>query len=384
MSSAETYVPPRFDPVGLDVARLADGIRERGLGGLVLTSPENVFYTTGFTTLPSAGNPILYGLRNRLPFYCHVDPDGRRTLLCWGFAAEGIELGVDEVVGFGDRAGAFEALERVTAERSDLSKPIGVESSCSVEVAGAIARAVGAPPVVDGDELLGALRLIKSNAEVALLRRSLEIVEQVVGELVEVLDPKMTRVDLIQEAKSRAFRHGATGIGHATFWFAQANPELAIPEPLVPGSLVTLDLGLVYEGYSSDTRRYAYAGEPPASLLDRYRVMVEIVDEVGEALVPGRSYREVFDLAVRLYDDAGFPPLGRFNHTGHNIGIETEEEWLDDRDDRLIEPGMVINIELYSTAETGQQIGNEETYLITRAGPERISLLPRTIHAVDV
>jgi Xaa-Pro aminopeptidase len=378
------YVPPRFDPVGLDAARLVAGIRERGLGGLVLTSPENVFYTTGFTTLPSAGNPILYGLRNRLPFYCHVDPEGRRTLLCWGFAAEGVEFGVDDVVGFGDRAGAFEALERITRERSDLSKPLGIEASCSVEVAENIGRVGGAPPAIVADELLASLRLIKSDAEVALLRKSLEIVEHVVGELYDVMSPEMTRVDLIQEAKSRAFRLGATGIGHATFWFAQANPELAIPEPLVPGSLVTLDLGLMYEGYSSDTRRYAYAGEPPASLVERYDVMVEIVDAVGEALSPGRSYKEVFDLAVRLYDEAGFPPLGRFNHTGHNIGIETEEEWLDDRADRLVEPGMVINIELYSTAETGQQIGNEETYVITSAGPERISVLPRTIRAIDL
>lgn len=384
MPSAETYVPPRFDPVGLDVDRLTAGVRERGLGGVVLTSPENVFYTTGFTTLPSAGNPILYGLRNRLPFYCHVDPDGRRTLLCWGFAAEGVELGADEVVGFGDRAGALEALERVTRERSDLSKPLGVESSCSVEVAQVIARAAGAFPSVDADELLASLRLIKTDAEVALLRTSLEIVEQTVGELYDVMTPDMTRTDLIQEAKTRAFRLGATGIGHATFWFAQANPELAIPEPLVPGSLVTLDLGVMYEGYSSDTRRYAYAGEPPASLLERYGLMVEIVDKVGDALVPGRSYKEVFDIAVRLYDEAGFPPLGRFNHTGHNIGIETEEEWLDDRADRFVEPGMVINIELYSTAETGQQIGNEETYVITGTGPERISVLPRTIRALEV
>lgn len=43
---------------------------------------------------------------------------------------------------------------------------------------------------------------------------------------------------------------------------------------------------------------------------------------------------------------------------------------------------MVINIELYSKAETGEQIGDEETYIIGPAGPERISVLPREIHTV--
>ena len=54
---------------------------------------------------------------------------------------------------------------------------------------------------------------------------------------------------------------------------------------------------------------------------------------------------------------------------GHNIGLETEERWLDESAD-TVRAGMVINIELYSLAETGEQIGNEETYLITerRAG----------------
>ena len=58
-----------FATYGFEPARLAERLRERGLAAALLTSPENVFYTTGYTTLPSAGNPILYMLRNRLPYY---------------------------------------------------------------------------------------------------------------------------------------------------------------------------------------------------------------------------------------------------------------------------------------------------------------------------
>ena len=43
---------------------------------MLLSSPENVFYTTGYTALPSSGNPILYTLRNRLPYFSHVDSEG--------------------------------------------------------------------------------------------------------------------------------------------------------------------------------------------------------------------------------------------------------------------------------------------------------------------
>ena len=43
---------------------------------------------------------------------------------------------------------------------------------------------------------------------------------------------------------------------------------------------------------------------------------------------------------------------------------------------------MVINIELYTTAPNGAQIGDEETYIIEVSGPKRISTLPRKIHEI--
>ncbi len=80
------------------------------------------------------------------------------------------------------------------------------------------------------------------------------------------------------------------------------------------------------------------------------------------------------DLARRLYTERGLKPLGRFNHVGHNIGLETEERWLDEDREAAVRAGMVINIELYTAAPTGEQIGDEETYIIEasdRGGSQR-------------
>jgi Xaa-Pro aminopeptidase len=98
--------------------------------------------------------------------------------------------------------------------------------------------------------------------------------------------------------------------------------------------------------------------------------------------VPGASFKELFTLAQEQYSRCGITPIGRFNHIGHNIGLETEERWLDNSASDRISPGMVINIELYSTADTGEQIGNEDTYVIAESGPERISRIPRQIEMV--
>ncbi len=221
------------------------------------------------------------------------------------------------------------------------------------------------------------LRLIKTAEEVACLQKSLDIIEATCGELYDTLYLGMGRNELTREAKARLMRNGCDGISHLTFSFAQANPEFDIDEKLEPNKLVTLDLGGIYRGYCSDNRRYAYAGKVPAELRERYEQMVEIVDGVGEALVPGASYASLMQLARDLYARHNIEPLGRFNHVGHNIGLETEERWLDDDAEAVVRPGMVINIELYSKAPTGEQIGDEETYLIGANGPRRISSLPR-------
>ena len=373
----------RFAPVGLDTEALSHAMRSRGLAALLLTSPENVYYTTGYTTLPSAGNAILYMLRNRLPFFSLVTTDGRVTLLCWKFSTWNMEFGVDAVVGFNNLAEGIQAVRSVVAQALGARGVLGIESNCPYLVLEGVGALTGAVRTRVADDLLDQLRLVKSEPELACLQTSIDIIETTCSELFGVLRIGMGRNELTREAKVRLMRNGADGISHLTFSFGQANPEFDIDEPLAPGHLVTLDLGGIYRGYCSDNRRYAYAGQVPDELRDCYERMVAIVDAVGEALVPGTSHAQLMDLARALYARHGLEPLPRFNHVGHNIGLETEERWLDDDADARIRPGMVINVELYTMAATGDQIGDEETYAVGPNGPTRLSRLPREIREIS-
>ncbi len=372
----------RLEPIGFDPARASAAMRARGLSAVLLTSAENVFYTTGYTTLPSAGNPILYMLRNRLPYFSILTADGRVRLLCWAFSTWEMEFGVDEVIGFNNMQEGIAALQKALGEIAAPGATLGVESTCPFFVLQAIGGIAGGASPQVADALMDDLRLIKTGAEVECLKQSLAIIEATCGELYDTLYLGMGRNELTREAKTRLMRNGCDGISHLTFSFAQANPEYDIDEKLEKGRLVTLDLGGIYKGYCSDNRRYAYPGKVPASLQERYEQMVEIVDGVGAALVPGENYADLMQLARDLYGRHKLDPLGRFNHVGHNIGLETEERWLDDDRQGIVRAGMVINIELYSLAETGEQIGNEETYLIGANGPQRLSSLPRQIREI--
>ena len=376
-------VVPIFHPAGFDRARARARMREDGIGALLLTSPENVFYTTGYTSLPSAGNPILYTLRNRLPYFAYVGEDGATTLLCWGFSTEEVDFGADEIVGFNSFPSALEALRSLLQTRVTGDVTLAVEDTCPRYVLDVVEQAGIAPArLASADATLDALRLIKSPAEIALLRRSTEIIETTASELFPLLRPGMSRSEIMLEARTRLLRNGANGISHLTFSFGDSNPEVEADEPLAAGRLITLDLGGIHDGYCSDNRRYAHLGPIPPSLQARYEAMVAIVDGVGAALVPGATYGEVYARALELFAQHGIELMARFTHVGHNIGLETEEEWLVDDPVLVVREGMVINIELYSHDERGQQVGDEETYVIGPDGPERISLLPRVIHEI--
>jgi Xaa-Pro aminopeptidase len=369
-----------FLPSGFDRVRAVAAMGDRGLDAILLTSPENVFYATGYTALPTSGNPILYTLRSRLPNFVSVTREGQVTLLCWGFSAEGVEFGIDELRGFNDFAGGLRLLE-TELDRLGHDAVVGLEATCPLYVS-RLAERRWPGRIADADPVMADLRLIKTPAEMELLRQSTSIIESTVDGLYGEIELGMSRLDVMRLARGRMVELGATGFSHLTFSFGRANPEIAIDEPLEPQTLVTLDLGAIYKGYCSDNRRYAFSGSLPNAILEPYRTMVSIVDQVGEMLVPGTSYADIFRAALDLHREHGVAPLARFTHVGHNIGLETEEEWLDDDPVKTVKAGMAINVELYTHASTGEQIGNEETYLVGSGAPERISVLPREIREV--
>ena len=101
--------------------------------------------------------------------------------------------------------------------------------------------------------------------------------------------------------------------------------------------------------------------------------MVSIVDDAGAMLVPGTDAMPRSSTArSRCIDERGVRQLARFTHTGHNIGLETEERWLAESPDEEIEAGpwRSTSSSTRSTRPYGQ-IGDEETYVVADVGPEQ-------------
>ena len=363
-----------FKSVGLDRQRLVARMQERGLDGIFFSSPENVFYTTGYPCLPGSGNPIIHALRNQLPYFSFAGSDGRLILLAWAQASMGIDYGVDDLRSWFTYPMAVDELTAFVQETLKPGCTLGVDSTFPIFLTQIIQEQVQGVKLVVVDDLIHALQMVKSEAEIERIRQSTAIIDKTVLELASCLHRGMTRLELIQEAKTRMHKNGAHGVDHVTVAFGAANPEIALDESIEDNQIVTLDLGAVYEGYVSDNRRLVYTGPVPAALTELHHKLCWVVAEMGNALQPGKTFGEMNAHAYDLYASVGVDPM--FMHVGHSIGLHVDEHWLLPDDPTVIEKNMVLNIELYSFSDEGVTIGDEETFLVTGGEPEKLSSLP--------
>jgi Xaa-Pro aminopeptidase len=366
-----------FKPVGLERSRLFALMHDRNLDGIFFSSPENVFYTTGYPSLPSSGNPIVYALRNQLPYFSFAGRNERITLLSWGGASMGIDYGADDVRTVFTYPMAVDELAILVQEKLSPGCTVGVESTFPFYALHVLQEHAQPAGIHIVDDLIHQLRLVKSPAEIERITKSTQIVDQTVMELAHSLRLGMSRLELVQEAKYRLLKNGAHGVDHVTVAFGPANPEVALGEILEENQIVTLDLGAFYDGYASDNRRLVYTGPVPESLGQLHQKLCWVVAEMGKMLRPGKTFGQLYDHAFDLYAHAELDPL--FLHVGHSIGLQVEERWILGDDPTRIEKGMVLNIELYSFSDEAVMIGDEETYVVTEGEPERISKLPSDI-----
>jgi Xaa-Pro aminopeptidase len=324
-------------------------------------------------------------LKNILPFAVVIERDGTRHLACWGFSLQDIDIDVEHVVPFNSPQEAVEMVDQVVGGlvAGVSAARIGIESVAPHSLASRLVHIAGGGQVVEVmDGLMLELRRKKTEAEVQLLRRSVEIAEGAIERVFGSLEVGLSRLDAIRIAKSTVLELGGDGVGHVTMSFGHANPEIAIDERLRDGDLVVVDVGAKLAGYTSDARRYGFVGEIPKEVLAAHATMVDIVADVASNMHPGRTYAELTKVGLDGFDHAGLSTLGRFNHVGHGIGLETEEEWITDDPARSVEAGMVVAIELYTMAAPHGMIGDEETYVIRESGPELLSVLDTYVRQI--
>lgn len=239
-----------------------------------------------------------------------------------------------------------------------------------------------AASVVDAAPLMRELRMVKDDAELAMLKAAGAAVDRVAARL---RDMKFSG------RSERALAHDIAAMtveeGHqlATFTIVASGPNAASPhhEPgdriIDRGDTVVLDFGGRWHGYGSDTTRTFVVGEPAEEIAAAHAVLREAQRRGVDAVRPGVTASSIDRITRDVIAAAGHGE--HFIHrTGHGIGLDGHEHpYLVEGDDTVLEPGMTFSVEpgIYVPGEWGMRI--EDIVAVTEYGVESFNHSDRSL-----
>lgn len=227
--------------------------------------------------------------------------------------------------------------------------------------------------VVDVTAVLDDLRLVKSPAEIAYLRRAAHVADLGASAGIDAV-----RAGACDREVMAAIQHAvalAGGEFPAYPFLVDARGTLhgtPIGQVLVPGDTVYMEVSGVVRRYHCNISRTIVVGEPSARIRELYAVVRNALDQATDALRPGVSVREIVELVAALQGGYEQNTWGRF---GFSMEIAYPPIWIGGLslmrgDEHVLQPGMVITMEpglAYADGAT-MMLGNN--VLVTERGPE--------------
>jgi Xaa-Pro aminopeptidase len=276
-------------------------------------------------------------------------------------------------------------LAAALADRGLSGGRVGVEmSAISAADWPAMMTALAPARLVDAAEIPARLKMVKSPAEIALLRQAVGLAEQGIAAIRGAIAPGISRDDLA------AVWSATIAAGKGTAPLTGAWDYISVgPDPwggnaaCRPGDLVKVDVGCLMGGYTSDSGRTFAVGAPSPRQAAVHAALMAGFRAGMSTLGPGVPLSQVHRTATAAIRAAGLPGYSR-GHFGHGLGASLgSEEWpfLSATSPVLAEPGMVLAFEcpFYVTGLGGFII--EDQVLITTAGVEPMNRLPHDLIA---
>jgi Xaa-Pro aminopeptidase len=383
--------------------RVTATLEREGLGALVGTTAENVFYLTGFRSLNhgtfrsaqfAVWTPRGTGLVVPAIDVPHIIDDG---------------IEVDHVMAFGgfvcsyaDPLGPGEQRIRERTERrapspahalAALLDALGVrdgrlgldEGNLAPAAWERITGRLANFTVVPAAAALLTARRVKSPYEIECLGRALGIAEEALNAVLQMLEPGVTEHEAAATFHREVLRRDAS-LYPSSIAFGERT-WIALPPPteraLKAGHLVKFDVGAIFKGYYSSIARTAVMGEPtPRQAAASEAVQAGL--EAGIAAVkPGVPAGAIYDAVMTATRAAGLTDFQR-GHVGHAIGLEPyERPKLDAGKETTLEAGEVLRIEVPHLEIGWGGVALRDTVLVTTTSGHALNRSARGLVVLD-
>lgn len=243
--------------------------------------------------------------------------------------------------------------------------------------------------LVDAIQILWDARMRKSPEEIGMMRRSAAIVDKAMQAGMEAAQAGISDDHVNAEVNRVIFENGGEYMGLPPFVLSGERTSLphqtARSEIIRPNDTVYFEISASKWRYAAALMRTIFVGEPSSRQRKCAEACIGAVDAAMSVIRPGISAEEVDRAARSVVERAGFGEFWR-HRLGYSIGVNYPPDWgegeiisLRKGESRPLEVGMAFHMVPLCLVYREFGIGFSETIHVTESGCERLSQLPRTI-----
>lgn len=361
-------------------------IHEKQMDGVLIDSPSNLYYYTGFTGgeamffMPVDGEALHDGeasgdgqesgyIITDSRYYEQVEKECPGLLLLkleqtgYGEAVKGL---LDRIYGNKRNQGGSNGKVRIALEDTmNLARYMKLCEAC---------KAYSFEPASDS---VNTCRMVKDDAELARLAKAEAIGDAAFSYILDRIKPGITEAEIALELEFFMKRQGASRLSFDTI--AASGPNSSMPHAQVTnrrvekGDFVTMDFGCVYQGYCSDMTRTVAVGTPTEEMKKVYQIVLDANLRAMDSIREGVRCSEIDAVARDYIRDCGYGAY--FGHgLGHGVGLDIHEEpRFSPKCDVITRENMVITDEpgIYLPGRFGVRI--EDLVVVKKDGFETLS-----------
>ncbi|WP_174801998.1 M24 family metallopeptidase [Martelella limonii] len=378
------------------IALTRRAMEEYGLDALVVTSPAGMNWLTGYDGWSFYVDQAVIVTGDGMPYWWGrlMDANGaRRTSF----------LDEDHILWYADRYIQAEGIhpmddlaEKLAGLGLDKAR-IGVEMNAYYySAAGHAALVKGLPgaTIKDGSGLVDWQRVVKSDEEIAFMRKAAKISDRVMGHAMEIAEPGMKKNHFVGELMKTAI----TGVGDiwgdypAIMPLLPSGADASAPhltwrgDEFKSGEATFIEQAGCYRRYHAPLSRTVFFGKPPQFMTD---AAAALVDGLNAGIEAARAGNRAGDIAAALEKELWKVGIERPNRCGYATGLAYPPDWgehtvsIRTSDETLLMPGMTLHFMpgLWMD-DWGLEI--TETILITENGPaEALCSVERKLFVKD-
>ena len=351
---------------------------EYELDGILLTTPQNIRYFTGydsqfwesptrpwFVIVPLSGKPIAIVPEIGESEFKKTWLDEIKTWPSPRPEDEGVSL-------------LKSNLENVKKTFGQIGLELGSEMALRMPISDFLKlKEVVGTNLVDGSNAIWDMRMIKTNEELKKIKFVCSIASDAYNALPSTLSIGNTEKEAVHKLKIDILNRGADSVPFMPGISGQGGVPQIVCGPtdriLDDGDILFIDTGSTFDGYFCDfDRNYAF-GRVASDVEKVYQILWQATEIGIKTAMPGATTNDIFNAMNKVIQDGG--TIGNnVGRLGHGLGLQLTEPPSHRLGEKtVIKENMVLTIEPAMEYAPGKMIVHEENIIIQQDGAELIT-----------